>query len=84
MTAQIIDFASRRPVQEDEASKGEDVWCCTCGTISFVFHIDGRIECCGCSTIQNSGNNGRWVIQQNEPEAEVSASPGKEHDHLEF
>ena len=88
MSADIIDFASRRPIHQDNDEVcTEDVWCCDCGTISFVFHLDGRIECCGCNAVQNSGDNGRWVIQQDDPhvvEAEVPASPGKEHDHLEF
>ena len=49
----IIHLAERRPEP--------NVWRCRCGTVSFWLWQDGRIECCGCHKMQNTGG-GIWIV----------------------
>jgi hypothetical protein len=62
----VIDLAQRRPEPE--------VWRCDCGTISFLLHRDGRVECCGCRGMQNTGVGG-WIVP--EPQSAKILKPAR-------
>jgi hypothetical protein len=51
----VIVLAQCRPEPE--------VWRCACGTVSFLLHRDGRIECCGCRGMQHTGA-GSWIVPE--------------------
>ena len=64
----IVTLAERRPEPH--------IWRCQCDTISFRLYEDGRIECCGCHAMQNTGG-GTWIVP--DPKTiEVVPFPGRD------